>query len=400
MAAKRRIGVGVIGMGWMGHVHARSYVAAAHRYPELDCAIELVACADSSAALGERGQQMLGFARAASDWRSVVEDSAIDVVSITTPNFLHAEICEAAAAAGKHIWCEKPVGRNCAESARAAAAATKVASMAGFNYHWVPLVQHVKQLLDDGTLGRVEMFRGRFYSMYAFDRLALHSWRFERDKAGAGATGDLLSHVIDMALQLVGPIEQACGLTQTFITERPVPQEDGPTHYARGKPGDPTAPVENEDLSAALIRFAGGVPGVIEGWRTSCGPKADMGFEIYCENGSAKWTLEDMNRLDLFLRGNDNLDGYTKVIAGAAHPDHSRFNPGDGISLGYEDIKAIEAARLLELIVAGATEPSGLRRASEVADVGDAVLRSAESGKWVDIIDSRKQAATPSPAQG
>ncbi len=389
--AKQRLGVGVIGMGWMGHVHTRSYIAAAHRYPELNLTIDLVACSDSVFALGEKSRAMFGFARVESDWRKVVDDKTIDVVSVTTPNFLHAEVCEAAAAAGKHIWCEKPVGRNSAESARIsdAAANAKVATMAGFNYHWAPVVQHVRKMLSDGSLGRIEMFRGRFYSMYAFDRMGLHTWRFEKEKAGTGAVGDLLSHVTDMALHLVGPIHSVCGHTHTFITERPVPQGDGASHYARGKPGDPTAKVENEDFAGALAKFTGGALGVIEGWRTACGPKADMGFELYCENGSVKWTFEDMNRLEIFLRGQKYLDGYTSVLAGEAHPDHSRFNPGDGVPVGYEDTKAIEAAKLLEHIQQRATEPSGMRRASEVADVGDAVLRSAQSGKWEDVKNSR-----------
>ena len=392
MTEPQRLGVGVIGMGWMGNVHARSYLAASHRFPELNYKIDLVACSDANAQLGEQGQRRFGFTRLESDWRKLIDDSSIDVVSITTPNFLHAEICEAAAAAGKHIWCEKPVGRNCADSARAADAAARaqVATMAGFNYHWAPMVQHVRQLLDDGTLGPVEMFRGRFYSMYAFDRLALHSWRFEQGKAGSGAVGDLLSHVIDMALQLVGPITKVCAHTHVFVAERPIPQGGGVSHYARGKPGDPTAKVENEDFAGALVKFASGALGVVEGWRTACGPQADMGFELYCQNGSVRWSFEDMNSLEIFLRDRVPLEGYTRVLAGAAHPDHSRFNPGDGIALGYEDTKAIEAARLLESISNGAVGRAlGLQRASEVADIGDAVLRAAAGNSWVDVTNSR-----------
>lgn len=385
--AKRRVGVGVVGMGWMGDVHARSYRAACHRYPDLDAEVELVACADSSAELAAAAAARHGFGRAETDYRRLLEDAAVDVVSVTAPNFLHAEVCVAAAAAGKHIWCEKPVGRDAAEAARVAraAAAAKVAGMAGFNYRWAPMVRHVAELLAAGELGEVEMFRGRFYSMYAFDRLGLFSWRFERAKAGAGAAGDLLSHVTDMALELAGPIEAVCAQQATFVKERPRSRPGRVSHYGRGAPDDPTAPVENEDFVGLLVRFAGGARGALEGWRGACGPKADMGFELYGTKGSAKWTLEDMNALRLFLRDRKPLDGYARVLGGEDHPDHGRFNPGDGNAIGYEDTKTIECAQFLRQALAGAWEDSGLRRASAVADVGAAALRSCASGAWEEV---------------
>ena len=382
--ANRRLGVAVVGMGWMGDVHSRSYRACAHRYPRLNFEPELVVCADANEQLAQSAKDSHGFLEQTQDWRSAVARSDVDVVSITAPNFLHQEMVETAAAAGKHIWCEKPVGRNAGETAAAAAAVAtaKVASMSGFNYRWAPMVQHTAKLIADGNLGEIEMFRGRFYSMFAFDRMGLFSWRFERDKAGNGAIGDLLTHVLDMALELAGPVTQVCGQKSTFIKERPLPRPGKVSHYARGEPGDPTGEVENEDFAGALVRFESGALGVVEGWRSACGPKSDMAFEIYGTNGSVKWTLEDLNALQVFIRGHEHLDGYTRVLGGSRHPDHGVFIPGDGNPIGYEDTKTIECARFIELALEGKVEPSGLGRASEVSDVGAAVLRSCESGKW------------------
>lgn len=379
-----RIGVGVLGMGWMGHVHSRSYLAAAHRFPDLGVRPELVACADSVEQAAVDGAERHGFASHSTDWREVVADGRVDVVSVTLPNSLHAEACEAAAAAGKHIWCEKPVGRDAKEAARAARAADKanVASMAGFNYRWAPMVRHVRELLDGGELGEVEMFRGRFYSMYAYDRMGLHSWRFKSDVAGAGAVGDLIAHVTDLALEFAGPVESVCGHKRLFIEERPLPKEGSVSHYSRGEPGDPTAKVENEDYAGALVRFASGACGSVEGWRTACGPKSDMAFELYCTEGSVSWTLEDLNALRIFVRGKGPMDGYARVLAGERHPEHSRFIPGDGNPIGYEDTKVIEASKFLGMAAEKRAEPSGLKRASEVADVGAAILRSCESSRW------------------
>ena len=387
MAARRQIGVGVLGMGWMGHVHSRSYLAAAHRFPDLGIEPVLVACADASQKVASDGAEAHRYASHTTNWREVVDNDKVEVVSVCLPNSLHAEACEAIAAAGKHIWCEKPVGRNAVDTARAARAIDKanVASMSGFNYRWVPMVRYVRELLDSGELGEIEMFRGRFYSMYAYDRLGLFSWRFKSDIAGNGVVGDLISHVADLALEMAGPINEVCAHKRVFIEERPLPKEGSVSHYARGEPGDPTAKVENEDFAGALVRFSGGACGVLEGWRTACGPKSDMGFELYCTNGSVSWTLEDMNALQIYMRDKGPMDGYARVLAGEGHPEHSRFIPGDGNPIGYEDTKAIEAARLLEMIVEGKTQPSGLRRASEVADVGAAILRSCESDKWESV---------------
>ena len=383
-AAPRRLGVGVVGMGWMGHVHSRAYLAAAHRYRELGVAIDLVSCADASEKIASDGAALHGFAKGTADWRETVSDARVDVVSVTAPNFMHAEICELAAAEGKHIWCEKPVGRDVAEAGRAhqAASAAGVATMCGFNYRWAPMVRTAKRMLDEGELGEPEMFRGRFYSMFAYDRLGLHSWRFKRELAGHGATADLLSHVTDMALELMGPVEEVCGQRRTFIERRPLPREGVVSHYGRGEPGDPTAEVENEDYAGALVRFANGACGSIEGWRTACGPKSDMAFELYCTEGSVGWTLEDLNALRVFQRGKGPMDGYARVLAGEADPDHGRFVPGDGNPIGYEDTKAMEAAALLGMVARGETEPSGLARALDVSAVNDAVLRSCGSGKW------------------
>ncbi len=373
-------------MGWMGHVHARAYRTAAERWPELDVVPQMAICADYSEKLAAKGAAEAGFARYSTDWREAVADPAVDVVSICLPNKFHAQACEAAAAAGKHIWCEKPVGRNRSEAAAAAAAASKagVASMAGFNYRWMPMVQYAQQLLSDGKLGEFEMFRGRFFSMFGHDPMGLHTWRFTRDMGGVGAAGDLLSHVIDMAITMGGPIKRVCGQKHTYITERPVAQP-GQSHYGQGSPDDPKAAVENEDLAHALCEFANGRPGMLEGWRSACGPKSEMAFELFGRNGSARWCFERMNELDLYLHAADAPAGYTNLLAGVLQPDHARFNPGEGNGIGYEECKAIEAANFLGLALAGQSEPSGLQRASEVADVADAVLRSAVSGKWENV---------------
>ena len=163
------LGIGVVGMGWMGQVHARSYSLARQRFPDSGVMARLVICSDVVAQRAERARDLLGFEAATTCWRDVIEHPAVRIVSIATPNNLHREIVEAAAAAGKHIFCEKPVGRSPQETAQIEASARKarVLSFVGFNYRWAPLVMQAQKLISDGALGDLTQYRGRFFSMYA-----------------------------------------------------------------------------------------------------------------------------------------------------------------------------------------------------------------------------------------
>src|SRR5213079_2213030 len=194
-----------------------------------------------------------GFARGAADWRSVLDDPAVDVVVIAAPNMLHVELVEAAAAAGKHVFCEKPVGGTPEQTVRAEKEARDagVITGVGYNYRWAPLVRYAAQLIADGHLGEITNYRGRFFSMYGSDPLGVLSWRFLVDQAGHGVTTDLMSHSVDLAHMLLGPITRVMGTTETFIRERPLPGADG-TQYGRGRPEDPRGAVTNEDYAAML----------------------------------------------------------------------------------------------------------------------------------------------------
>lgn len=384
----KKIGIGVIGMGWMGEVHARAYNMVAVRYPELEVQARLVSCSDEVQARAERAQNLFGFEGIETDWRRVIEHPQVDAVSITTPTFLHLEMMEAATAAGKHIYCEKPAGRGAEETERAfnAAKAAGLASTVGYNYRYFPMVRHCRNLLDSKKLGAVEQFNGRFLSMYGGNPLSLLTWRFQNKTAGSGAVGDILSHAIDIAHYLVGDIKRVCGSCSTFIKERPLPTAGSGqgTHFSLGTKDSPMGAVDNEDYVSALVEFTNGATGVLESSRVARGPKCEMSFELYGQQGSARWNFERMNELELYLPDGEH-DGYTRLIAGGAHPDHGRFNPGDGIGLGYEDSKVMEAAAFLRDIMEDCKQPTGLAQALAAARVGDAVLRSCKSERWEEV---------------
>jgi predicted dehydrogenase len=395
------IGIGVIGMGWMGLAHSRAYRNVADRFYDSGIRPRLVICADEVEARARQAQETQGFAEITTDWHKVIEHPAVQVVNITAPNYLHLEMVRAATAAGKHVFCEKPVGRSPEETAEIEALARKagVLSFVGFNYRWAPMVQYAKQLIDEGKLGRLTHYRGRFFAMYGSNPYGLLTWRFKADQAGLGVLGDIMSHVVDMAHMLCGPIQRVVSSRHTFIPQRPLPIPGQGTHFSLGQPGDPTGAVENEDYVGALVQFENGAQGSFETCRAIFGPKCEMAFEVNGTQGALKWNFERLNELEVYLpNGDSTKDGYTKLLGGPHYPFHGRFNPGDGIGIGYEDLKCIEAFHFLQSIVDGQQREPSFASALALAHVQTAMIRSWESGRWEDTKAAKSLSSTSSLA--
>jgi predicted dehydrogenase len=219
------IRIGVIGFGWMGQAHARSYRSLSAHFPEAAFVPRLVAVADTVSERVDLATQNFGFESGTTDWRDLIDRDEIDVIDITTPNAMHQEIAEAAAKAGKHIFCEKPVGVDPMATAAIELAAREagVTTGCGFNYRWAPLVQYTRQLVEEGRFGDLTHYRGRFFSMYGRDRLGPLSWRYSMEDGGYGVLTDIMSHTIDMAQFLCGPISRLVSVKETFVKERPLP---------------------------------------------------------------------------------------------------------------------------------------------------------------------------------
>src|SRR5258708_8459931 len=283
--------------------------------------------------------------------------------------------------------CEKPVGSNPEETAEIEAAARKggIITGVGFNYRWVPLVQYARELVQDGKLGRLNHCRGRFFSMYGSNPHSVLSWRFERDVAGMGTLGDLMSHVADMAHMLVGPVKRVVGTQHTFIKQRPLATKGEGTHFTLRTDG-PVGDVTNEDYVGALVEFSNGAVGTFETCRAIFGPKCEMAFEINGTRGAISWNFERMNELNVYLPDeNKGHDGYVRLVSGPEHPFHVNFNPAPGTGLGYNDLKTIEAYQFLKSVADGKQGEPGFAEALAVARLQNAVSRSWESGTWEDV---------------
>ena len=386
-----RPGVGLISVGWMGKLHTKAYQSVPVVYPELKVQPRLVVAADTEPSRAQYAVDVLGYDSGVTDYRDVLAHPEVDVVSICAPNFLHAEMGVAAAKAGKHFWIEKPVGRGYDEALAVAEAAQQagVVTTVGFNYRHAPAVEHIKELVAGGRLGRITNVRCVFFAGYSADPRGALSWRFQRAYAGSGVLGDLGSHAIDLCTYLVGPVADVTALTSTVHTRRTILPMGSGTHFAvldGGEQGD----VENEDYVGALLRFGGSGPGAgavgtLESSRVAVGPDCRYGIEIYGTEGSVSWDFERLNELKVFSgRGASEL-GYVTVNANPTYGDFGRFQPGAGCSMGFDDLKVIEAKKFLAAIAGGQQDNSTIADAVASAAFVSAAEESAASGQWVSL---------------
>ena len=384
-ATREPLGVAVAGFGWMGRVHTQAYARVLHHFPQLPLAPRLAIVADEVPGRAEEAASQFGFAAVTRDWRDLASDPTVQAVSIAAPNFLHREIGVAMAAAGKHIWIEKPVGLSTADAKAVAQAvnAAGVQSAVGFNYRNAPAVQTARELILSGELGSITHARFRLFSDYAAHPEGALSWRFERERGGSGVLGDLASHGVDLAGYLLGDIDSLVADSATFLTERARPT-GATSGHARASGGD-MGPVENEDYVSSLLRFASGARGTLEASRVAVGEQNNYGFEIHGTKGAVFWDFRRMGELGIGTGTNYQDQPVSTVYVGPADGDYAAFQPGSASSMSYDDLKVIEAYNFLRSIAEGKPYGATLEDAVRSAVALDAMAESAASGTWVSL---------------
>jgi predicted dehydrogenase len=370
----REIGVGIIGTGFMGKAHGLAYRAVAGIFPvRLKPILEIVA--DINREAGERAGRQLGFKRVTHDWRELVEDPKVEIVSITAPNPVHREMSLAAIKAGKHVHCEKPIAPN-AEEAREmteAAEKAKVVTQVGYNYIKNPLIDLARQMIAAGELGEITGFRGIHAEDYMADPDVPYNWRVD-PSGGSGVIADLGSHIIGMARFLLGPISEVSADLDTIIKERPV------AAGAKEK-----RKVIVDDIARLIVRFACGCGGTIEANWISTGRKMNLAFEIAGSKGAVAFTQERFNELLYFRPGGNGREGFTRIEAGPPHYPYGLFCVAPGHQLGFNDLKTIEVADFLEGIDGGKAKGPDFREAWEIQKVIDTAIRSTKERTWLKI---------------
>jgi predicted dehydrogenase len=364
------IGVGLIGTGYMGKCHALAWTGVKAVFGDTPV-VRRVALCEVEDSLARRRADEFGFETSTSDWRSLVTDPEIDVVSITTPNAWHAPMAIAALEAGKHVWCEKPMAPALADAERMAAAARASGRVAilGYNYIQSPAIRYVAKLLERDAIGPVTHFRVEMDEDYMADAEAPFSWKSERS-AGYGALDDFAVHPMSLVSTLFGMPAEAFGEMRKPYPDRP----DGASRRL----------VENFDVATVLLRMPNGASGAIQVSRCAWGRKGRLQLQIFGAKGAILFDQERFNEVSVYLaEGSAEDQGFTTVLMGPAHPPYERFIVAPGHQLGFNDLKVVEARELLNRIAGEPSLTIDFDAGLAIERVIHAAARSAVEGRWV-----------------
>jgi predicted dehydrogenase len=356
----------------MGRTHSIAYAILPSFFPHLP-PVRRQVVVDVTEDLARKGAHQFGFDEWAVGWERVIARPDIDIVDIVTPNDSHRPIAEAALAAGKHVLCEKPLALSAEEARPMAerAAAAKGVSMVVFNYRRCPAVMEAKRLIESGAIGRALTFRGLYLQDWAMPAGTPWSWRFSARQAGSGALGDIGSHVLDIAQFLVGDVVAVSAAAETFVRTRP-----------NAGTGD-QLPVDVDDCTLALLRFANGALGTLEASRFSYGRKNHLGFEISGTKGALAFNWERSNELRFYSAADgENVQGFRTIVMGPANPGGAALWPIPGIGTAYIESQVFQIGDFVGAIVKGGNDGSGFAHGWHIQEVMEAIAAAAADGSW------------------
>jgi len=382
--SSRQINVGLIGYKFMGKAHSQAW-RTVNRFFDLDAEpVMKVVCGRDAGAVAQFAERW-GWESSSADWQEVVRRDDVDLVDISTPGYTHAEIAIAAAQAGKHVFCEKPLANSLADSRQMLAAVrkAKVKHMVNFNYRRCPAVALAKQMIEVGELGEVRHFRGTYLQDWLVDPEFPMNWRMRKETAGSGAHGDLGAHAVDLAHHLVGGISEVVGTKKTFITERPA---EGTSSGLTATAGEGVEQVTVDDCSLFLAQFAAGAMGSFEATRLAPGRKNYNRFEINGSKGSLAWCFEQLNELQFYSTSDPSTaSGFRTIFATeGVHPYAGNWWP-PGHMLGYDHCFANVASDLVQDIALDRPCQPDFSDGVRCAAVLDAVDKSIEARGWTQV---------------
>jgi predicted dehydrogenase len=373
-----RIGVGLIGTGFMGKCHAMAHGAVKAVFGDVPH-VDRIALCDVDEMHAKQKANEFGFTRATTNWRDLLIDPAIHLISITSPNGMHRAMAVAALEAGKHVWCEKPMALTLADAEAMTVAATKAkfqVTALGYAYLRNPALQHAKQLINNGVIGDVFDFRGSVDEDYMADPTLPWSWRLTRRDAGLGTLGDLTCHLVSLAHELVGEIGSLCAMADVVHVKRPIANEPGKM-----------ANVENDDIAHAVVRFRNGARGVMSSSRVAHGRKNGLKIEVHGSKGMLWLDNERMNELNLYVAEGDQAQrGFRRILSSPVHPAYGKLCPAPGHGLGFNELKVIELAEVLKAIQGKPSGQIDFAHGLRIEKVIHAFAQSSESSTWVGII--------------
>lgn len=388
---RNHVNIGLIGYAFMGKAHSHAFKDVAMFFPQMRLRPVMKAiCGRNEAAVGAAAKRY-GWESWETDAMKLITRPDIDLVDIATPGWAHKDQVIAAARAGKAIICEKPIANSLAEAKEMVAAVrqARVPTFVMFNYRRVPAVALARELIRAGEIGDIRHIRAFYLQDWIVDPAFPLVWRLDRKQAGSGALGDTGSHIIDMVRYLVGEFDEVCGMTRTFIKERPLPRDDGSAGLKKKSVrGAAKGKVTVDDAAAWLATFDNGAVGTFEATRFATGRKNYNGFEIYGSRGSLCYNFEDMNRLRfLSLKDGPGREGFRDIIVtDASHPYIKAWWPAGHI-IGYEHTFVNAVYDFLEALASKKPASPDMEDGLQVQAVLEAVELSARNHGWIRVRD-------------
>nr|WP_010140848.1 Gfo/Idh/MocA family oxidoreductase [Oceanicola sp. S124] len=367
------LGIGLIGTGYMGKCHALAWNAVGPTFGDTP-AIRLVHLAEVDADLARTRADAFGFEKATGNWRDLLADPEVEVISVTTPNAFHPEMAIAALEAGKHVWCEKPMAPKFEDALQmrdVARASGRIAAL-GYNYIQNPMIRQIADLLAQGAIGRVTHIRAEMDEDFMADPEEVFYWKHDAN-SGYGALDDFAVHPLSLITTLFGPLDRV-----TTDMARPYPDR-------LTSEGD-RRPVETHDIANVLFRMKDGASGVLMANRSAWGRKGRIALQIYGSAGSITYDQERMNEVEVYRAGGDAAEaGYTRLLAGPAHPIYGQFVPAPGHGLGFNDLKVIECCELLNAIHGRPAHLIDFEKGIEIERSVHKMAEAYEAQSWVSV---------------
>ncbi|TBL75779.1 Gfo/Idh/MocA family protein [Paenibacillus thalictri] len=386
-AGKQQVNVGMVGYKFMGKAHSNAYSRVNMFFPDAPAApvMKLICGRDRNGV--QQAAEQFGWQGYVTDWRELLRGDEIDLVDINAPSDVHKEIAIAAAQAGKHIFCEKPLALSLADSREMFQAAEEagIKHMVGFNYRFAPAVQLAKKIISEGRLGTIYHFRAWFLQDWILDPEFPLVWRLQKAVAGSGSHGDLGAHLIDLAHYLVGGMEEVVGMSETFVKERPVPSSMTGLS-AKGSADAPKGKVDVDDATLFLARFAGGALGSFEASRFAAGHRCKNAFEINGSKGSIRFDFERLNELEVYFTDDAaDVQGFRRVLA--TDPAHAYMDAWwpPGHTIGYEHTFVHEMLELMQAIHEDRQPKPNFADGVNCQQVLEAVELSVSERRWVKV---------------
>ncbi|MFV2068580.1 MAG: Gfo/Idh/MocA family protein [Pirellulales bacterium] len=380
----QQVRVGLVGYKFMGKAHSNAYLKVS-KFFDLGATVAMKAICGREAAGLARFAERFGWESYETSWESLIARDDIDLIDISAPGYVHHDIAIAAARAGKHVFCEKPLAVNLAEAREMLAAVREagVKHMVNFNYRRVPALALAQQMIEGGEIGEIRHFRGTYLQDWINDPQFAMNWRLRKEVAGTGAHGDLNAHLIDLARFLVGEISQVVGMNKTFIKERPA---EGTSDGLKAVAGEGTEEVTVDDCTLFLARFADGAVGTFEATRMAAGRKNYNRIEINGSLGSLAFCFEDMNVLEFYsARDPAGRQGFRRILATEdVHPYVAAWWP-PGHVLGYEHTFINSVYDLIQAIANDMPATPDFRDGAQCTAVLETVDRSIDENAWLNV---------------